>query len=138
MAYKALSPRDLNSVPKSDFVSSISGLSATLAASGTDESDTIELNTAGETELVVQIACTFNALATGDLTVKLLTSLDGTSFDDASDPLASGSIPVQAGATARKTFLFQVLPPYARIRLENGDSTYSITGISGSFYAPPA
>jgi len=78
-----------------------------------------------------------DASATGGLNVKLLASLDGTNFDDANDPLASGSIPVQAGATVRKTFLFQPLTPYAKIRLENADGVYSITNVSGSYYALP-
>ena len=90
-----------------------------------------------ETILVVQLTCTFNASATDGMTVKCLSSLDATTFDDANDPLASGSIPVQAGATATRTFMFQVYGRAAKIRIENDDSTYSITSISGNYYVPP-
>ena len=124
-------------INKTAYITAIPGLATSLAASATDNSTTINLTLIDETIIAVQITCTFNASATDGMTVKLLSSLDVTTFDDASDPLASGNIPVQAGATATKTFHFQVYGAACQVRIENDDATYSITSISGNYYVPP-
>ena len=130
-------PAYVSNLMKESYVQTLTGLASTLAAGGSDESDVITLEPVDQISLIVQVTCTFNASATAGLTVKCLSSLDNTTYDDSQNPIASGSISVQPGATATRTFYFQVYARSTKIRLENDDSTYSITGISVKYYVPP-
>ena len=99
---------------------------ATILATASATTQTLQLD--GQ-KVNITGECTFHASATGDVTMSLYTSVDGTNWDTVVAETAT-TITCVAGATARKSFTPGDAAQRARflkIVLNNADATYAIT-----------
>ena len=122
---------------KLSFRQAVSGLSATLAAATTDTSTERSRLFAHQTHIVVEVAATFNALATDGLRVRLLEYFTTASATTNPTSGSEGTIAISAGNTVKQTFHFEVLAPYYQIELRNLDAAQSITSIAVNVIESP-
>jgi len=119
-------------INKQGYIETVSGLGTTLAGQASDTSNERELPLLTQRDIVVEVAVTFHASADDGLRVRILEGMASGAI--ATQPAQGNNaiITLNAGATERATFYFEVRSRYYVIELFNLDSSgaRNATGIS--------
>jgi len=79
----------------------------------------------GKAALAITLRAAYNTAATAGVRLSVYYSADGANWDTDTDEVYTH--PFGAGETRQKTYLLGSVPLYVRIRVENLDTTYSVT-----------